>query len=213
MGSQEGRKAGVGGARPFVTLVVIMVAAVIGYGLWLAGSPAAERSKLIDTQRVNNLQNIASSIDGYYATRGKVPASIEELKSADNGKFVVEHDIDPVSQEPYAYAMKSDGSYELCAVFDAASEEVKLGASSYPYYGKEWEHGSGRHCFTIDATLRQPRSACSLTTPCAAGQSCVTLGDGQGPVCVPAGKECLAAGCTKGCMVAESYPAQVRCTE
>jgi hypothetical protein len=192
-----------------------MVAVAAGYGLWLAGSPAAERSKRIDTQRVSDLQNIASFVDSYYARYGKIPASFDDMQGKNAAdSFALGRLVDPVTKEPYEYAALSEGSYELCAVFDAESEEVKPGyPTTYPYYGKEWEHGSGRHCFTIDATLRQPRSACSLTSPCAAGQSCVTLGDGQGPVCVPAGKECLAADCANGCAVAESYPAQVRCTE
>lgn len=215
MGPQEGRKAGVGGVKLFAGAIILMVVAAAGYALWLAGSPSAERSRRLDAQRVGDLQGIASSIDTYYSTHAAIPVSLGALQVSEAGKYYVGRTTDPVTETSYEYRTTSDTGYELCAAFDLPSEPIKPGYSSpYPYDGVEWEHGAGRDCFELDAAARQLRSACSLTSPCPAGQSCVTLGDGLGPVCVPAGMECLAANCKSGqCTIAESYPAQVRCIQ
>lgn len=214
MGPQEGRKAGVGGTQLFVGAVVLMVAAAAVYALWLAGSPTLERSKRLDAQRTTDLQSIASFVDAYYNRYGKVPASWDDMRGKNAfDSYALGRVTDPITQEEYAYRATGDAGYELCATFEQPSEPIKPGyASPYGYFGKEWEHGAGSQCFSLDAALRQPHSACSLTAPCAAGQTCAELGDGQGPVCVPAGKECLAAGCSYDkCTVEESYPARVRC--
>jgi hypothetical protein len=200
--------------RAFVGAVILMVVAAAGYALWLAGSPSVERAKRLDAQRVGDLQGIASNVDSYFVRNGKVPVALADIKGGD-GAYFTGRLTDPETGAPYEYRATDEAGYELCAVFEKESEPAKPGmATPYGYYGPEWDHAAGRDCFELDAALRQPRSACSLTSPCAAGQNCVTLGDGQGPVCVPAGKECLAAGCANGkCVVAESYPAQVRCME
>lgn len=70
-------------------------------------------------------------------------------------------------------------------------------------------------CNTLDRSkLGEP---CDAENPCPSGASCATiyvnLGETVPPTCI-AGNPCDALTCNAGraCIVAESYPAQVRCT-
>lgn len=219
MGSQEGRKAVVSGEKAFAGAVTLMVVVTVVVALYFAGSPATERSRRLDDQRISDLQAVTYSIDAFYASAARVPKGLEELNDSAAGRYHGGSVVDPISKVQYEYITVSNGEYQLCAMFDLSSAEAAEAieppsAKPYPSLGGDWTHPAGYHCFNIDAATRVPRATCSITNPCAAGQNCVTLSDGKGAVCVPSGKECLAAGCLSGqCVIAESYPAQVRCTE
>ncbi len=211
------------GFRVFVGFVVAMVAATIGVGLYLGGSPSKERERQADNTRLNDLQSIASMIDGYYGRHDSaLPATLDEA-AADAGTAggMTAQLADP-DGAPYEYRRTGDATFELCATFALPSDDRTTGprAAPYPksvpfaapYGGTSWDHGAGRTCFPLDETERMPRQSCSLTNPCAAGLNCVQLPTLKGAVCVPAGKECLAAKCPQGaCAIEESYPAKVTC--
>lgn len=214
MGLKEGRE---GGVKALAVAVTLMVVAVVAIALWIAGSPATERGRRLDNQRLSDLQNITYAIDGYYSRNASLPASLDDLTGKGPGhEYGVGRTTDPVTEAPYEYIVNDATKYQLCATFDVASNvEDKEMYPTAPYTtGPEWTHPAGYHCFTVDAELRVASVACSVRVPCNAGQSCVTLPGKSGAYCVPAGKECLAAGCaTDKCVIMESYPAQVRCTE
>jgi hypothetical protein len=227
MGSPQGRKGGVSGLQAFVGAVVLMIAATVITGLYLAGSPSKERGRRFDEQRVSNLQSIASAIDARFERTGTLPTDLAELAVPGNPEnYVIGSMNDPATMTQYEYLPADATKYQLCATFDLATPEspaepgmkrpypAPYAMESYPV-GLEmtnWSHPAGRHCFSMDVSLRTARVACGLTNPCAAGQTCATLPEKKGTVCVPAGKECLAAGCLGECVIMESYPVQVRCT-
>ncbi len=225
MGSPQGRKGRVNGLTIFVAAVVLMVAATVGTGLYLAGSPSKERGRRFDEQRVSNLQSLVNAVNSRFERTGVLPQSIEELSAPGSAEsYVVGSTNDPSTLEQYEYHATGESTYEVCAAFDLATPAspatpgmkrpyAATAPEMYPMDPtvKDWSHPAGRHCFPVDASLMSPRVACSLTNPCAAGQSCVTLPGKKGSVCVPSGKECLAAGCEGTCVVAESYPAQISC--
>lgn len=215
--------------KVFVGAVVLMVAAVVVTGLYVAGSPAKERNRQLDEQRTNELQQIANAIDTTYDRDARLPSSLEELKTGAKEFYYVSSIVDPKTGAPYEYNVTGDTTYELCAMFDdvtqqldqygrlqpapaPASKPVMIG-EYYPGY-RDWTHGAGRHCYSIDVQDRPANQACGLRNPCQAGQTCAQLPDRKGTFCVPAGKECLAAGCAEDkCVIMESYPVQVRCTD
>ncbi|MBI4458281.1 hypothetical protein HY633_04935 [Candidatus Uhrbacteria bacterium] len=230
MGSPTGRKGSVTMTVPrvFAGLASLAVVATVAVGLFLAGSPNKERMRQFDGQRLSHLQTISSAVDAFYDTSTRLPESLAELSLNGNylGKpgYYTEQTVDPATKQPYEYRVVSDKVYELCAVFDLTFAEAQ---AQQPYMGypvaepmrpyplgmgvQDWTHPAGRHCFTLNAEERTARVACGLTNPCAAGQTCATLPNRKGSTCVPAGKECLAAGCPDACTIAESYPVQVRC--
>lgn len=225
MGSPQGRKGGVSGLRLFVGAVILMVTATVGVGLYLAGSPSKERGRRFDEQRVNELQQIATAVDSAYYRDGRLPTALEQLSAAPEYGYVPSL-VDPETGAPYEYRPTDGDTYELCATFETESQQTDQygrpkpvptrpmmeAAMPYPGY-RDWTHGAGRHCFQLTVEPRMPNQVCSLTNPCEAGQTCATLPGTKGTVCVPTGKECLAAGCPDGqCTIAESYPVQVRCT-
>lgn len=210
----------------FVGAVTVMVAAVIAVGLYVAGSPVKERNRQLDEQRTNELQQIAGAIDMAYDRDQRLPASLDELKGGSKEYYYVSSIVDPKSGAPYEYLVTGDTRYELCATFDDVTQErdqygrlkpmsEPLPPAAVPYPGyRDWTHGAGRHCFTVDVEDRPSNQACGLRNPCQAGQTCAQLPDRKGTFCVPAGKECLAAGCANDkCVILESYPVQVRCTD
>ncbi len=212
--------------RIFVGVVVAMIVAVVAVGLYLAGSPVAERDRQFDQERVNALQQIASAIDGYYLRNQTLPASLDDLAAKSGQDYSVGSITDPESGAPYEYQVTGSATYELCATFSVSSvPETSVGApravAPYPtkpgynlYDPAFWQHGPGRTCFSLNEEERAAPSACSITSPCQAGQNCVVLPGKKSAVCVPQGKECLAAQCASGkCVVSESYPAQISCTK
>lgn len=209
--------------RAFAGAAVVMALIAVAVGLWLAGSPAKERDRQFDLRRENDIQQISSAVDAHFDSRGTLPSSLDELNSAGFGDYTSSLS-DPVTKAQYEYRTTSEMTFEVCANFDAESSVTDAyGNPRVPAPMTEpimapkgirlWTHGPGRTCFNLDASTQLGQSACSVTRPCAAGQSCVTLPNREGSYCVPQGKECLAAKCSGQCIVAESYPAQVRCTD
>lgn len=212
--------------RAFLATAVVMVAAAVGVGLWLAGSPSGERQRRFDEQRVNELSQIASAVDNSYQRNGRLPGTLEALAELGAYDFYVPSLADPEDGTPYEYRTTGTTTYELCATFAAESQAMdargvpkppvaRPAMMEYPGY-RSWDHPAGRHCFSLDAeaVMAAPATLCSITNPCQAGQTCAQLPNRKGTYCVPQGKECLAAGCPDDrCMLLESYPVQVRCAE
>lgn len=217
------------GMKLFAGAVTLMVAAVVVTGLFVAGSPAKERNRQLDEQRVNELQQIANAIDTTYDRDARLPSSLDELKAGAKEFYYVSSIVDPKTGEHYEYIVTGDTTYDLCATFDDVTQQLDqfgrptpapapvskpmMAGEYYPGY-RDWTHGAGRHCYSIDVQDRPANQACGLRNPCQAGQTCAQLPDRKGTFCVPAGKECLAAGCAEDkCVIMESYPVQVRCTD
>lgn len=211
MGTQKRRKIGF---PIFVGALIAMVTATIGYGLFLAGTPQKERLRQFDDRRINDIITIASFVDEYYKQELVLPKNLAKIDQKQ-----LPHD--PHTNIPYEYRVIEKTMYELCATFDLSSDEIRYrDARSYPkpvfespFSGTpDFSHGTGYYCFSFDAALRTAPPSCGLTAPCPASQTCALLPEHPRPICVPEGQECRAAGCSDECVVAESYPIQVRCT-
>lgn len=129
----------------FTAAVVAVVVAAVAGGLFLLGSPAQERIRRIDGQRVSDLSAMAGAVDLYWTRHTRLPASLEEL-AAEPGAYVRRGD--PVTQRPYEYRAREGNAYELCAAFDRESTASQPGGY---YYRDFWAHGAGRQCFKLEA--------------------------------------------------------------
>ena len=215
------------GLRAFAAVVIVMVAATVGAGLYLSGSPGAERGRQFDAQRLNALQQIASAVDNYYGRNESLPPDLKTLVAPQGQEgYLVGSLNDPQTQAMYEYQAVDKSHYEICAVFDLPSEKTdpnQAGRTQPVAVGpvgakgmvgsvvRSWEHAAGRACFQLNATDRIGSVTCSLTSPCQAGQTCAQLPANKGTFCVPQGLECEAAGCPGKCRLLESYPVQVVC--
>ena len=207
----------------FVGIVTVAVLAVVITGLYLAGSPNAERLRRFDDGREQDLEQIAGAIDTVYMQENRLPSSLDELTPQTGQKsYYIRSIKDPRTGAFYEYRAIDAVSYELCATFDGEGTVKNAGEvyprSPYPAYPEGVSdifprtHSVGRTCFILNAEQRIGRPSCGLRNPCATGQTCAVLPNHEGAFCVPEGKECLAAGCAGSCVLAESYPVQVRCT-
>jgi len=129
------------GKSIFVASVVIIVVAVVVGGLILIGSPAQERMRRIDAQRVADLSAVASAVDLYWTRHKTLPPSLEDLSRERGGSVRL---LDPDTKQPYSYRRIGDNFYELCADFarDSADQSDTL-------HKNFWAHGQGRQCFNL----------------------------------------------------------------
>ncbi len=132
---------------PLLVLVVgLIVALVVVIAFHLDGWPDEVRHRRLDHLRTVELQRLAQTIDGFWQTRNRLPASLAEMGATPRR--------DPESGEVYEYRPDQDGRYQLCAVFSAVFEPEVPDSSRL---GVFWTHGDGRNCFSMDAkTAKKP---------------------------------------------------------
>lgn len=120
---------------------VALVVIAIGAGLLVLGPPSGVRARRLDERRVADLREWTRAIDDYWTHNQRLPAALDEITMR------VSHPLrahDPVTREPYRYAVTGAVTYELCAVFERASDD-DVGPASI------WNHGAGLTCFAFEA--------------------------------------------------------------
>lgn len=120
----------------------VVLGAVVA-GLIVLGSPAEERARRLDDRRVRDLSSIDASTDLFWTREERLPESLAELAEAPGVPISI---VDPASGEPYEYIPTDSMQYTLCADFETVSEEVSTVARL-----NRWNHGVGRHCYTLEA--------------------------------------------------------------
>ncbi len=139
-----------------VWVSLVIAAAVIVYGFYLAGSPFRQRQVRFDNQRVSDLQTIQSQVVYYWQQKDRLPQSLDNLKDSISG-FVPPQD--PDTNQPYEYKTDGNLSFELCANFalpsGAESSALAPIEAAPGGLGANWDHGQGRTCFSrlIDPEL------------------------------------------------------------
>lgn len=126
-------------------LVVAVVAAVVIAGFVMAGSPQEARLRRLDDRRVSDLRDVQIATNLHWTRTRSMPDSIDAaLKAASRSQ----PRVDPGTGAAYEYRTLDGTSYELCAVFDRASQDPQAIAGD-PF----WSHAAGRQCFTL--TLKE----------------------------------------------------------
>lgn len=149
--------------------VSLMVVAAVAVGFTIAGSPALERARRFDDQRVSALQQIASALGTYAEQRQAVPATLDDLQTAaSKGLGIYVPDMsDPETKQPYAYAATTTLAYHLCATFaatprptdpNAMGDLFKSGLGT-PDFSK---HPAGLYCWDVDLTERTAKYRAGL---------------------------------------------------
>ena len=126
--------------RTIAIAVTLVMALVVGIGIYLSGSPATAREEALDERRVDDLREAKAGINAWYRTHRLLPPGMDSVNPtpADSAGF-----RDPVTRTPYEYRAVNDSVYELCAVFSFASP----GKPDF-----DWRHAAGRHCFILVST-------------------------------------------------------------
>jgi len=140
-------------------LSFVILASIIA-GFFIVGTPAEQRKRRFDEQRVENLQILQSQIINYWMQKEVLPQNLSELEDSISGFVVPE---DPDSDLPYEYNVIDSLLFELCATFKTSSDD--FGSTSkgiravlpYDSFQQNWSHEAERTCFTrtIDPELYQ----------------------------------------------------------
>lgn len=142
--------------KKFVWSVSALVAMVVIAGFFIIGSPAKERIRRFDKERINNLQSIQFAIVNYWTNKRVLPENLSVLEDPISG---YKTPIDPQTNSQYEYIIAGPESFKLCAIFGLVSDSQNLGtALTKPVgggYNQNWDHLAGRVCFkrTIDPQL------------------------------------------------------------
>jgi uncharacterized membrane protein YidH (DUF202 family) len=116
--------------------VVVAVMLILGFSY--IGKPSTQRALRADAKRVQDLNQLSGKITGIWNAKQKLPEHLDELADI---AFA-----DPISRVAYEYHVAEGSHYEICAIFELASNQGPPPRSSV------WSHPSGRHCFVMDAT-------------------------------------------------------------
>ncbi len=158
-------------ARAISALIILTIAA----GFLIAGTPATQRARRLDEQRVNDLQIIQGQALDYWMRKAELPATASDLNNPLNG-FTFPRD--PDTGLPYEYRPIDQLSFELCANFQTDGSDMPYTIAKpvaprplYPADGiipqQQWAHGKGRTCFTrtIDPELYKPQTKTKKIPP------------------------------------------------
>ena len=134
-------------------IISAIILVVVVLGIITIGSPAAQRAKMMDEQRINDLSNIQSQIVYMqWSNKGTVPASLDALKDPISNYMVP---TDPETKANYEYKMISKNSFELCATFKTivSTSTSNIGMQTYPVtypsgsVNENWAHLATTTCF------------------------------------------------------------------
>jgi len=124
----------------------IVVAAAIGWGFYLVGSPGSRREQRFDEHRLQDLQTIAREIrqivvdpNDEAKIKDPLPATLEAASEQARNQQL--NPRDPETDEPYKYTVTGESTFELCANFSRA-----LTSESAVF----WNHPAGEHCYKIN---------------------------------------------------------------
>jgi hypothetical protein len=120
-------------------VVTIAVTAAIAAGIFLLGSPAAERERRLDERRVQDLSGIAGAVDVYWTRHMRLPASLDALRTETGADITI---ADPGTGTAYEFGPLEGARYRLCASFEGESRDSNRG-----FDAGFWSHRAGRQCF------------------------------------------------------------------
>lgn len=139
-----------------VTAAAVVLIAVVA-GFFVVGSPAEQRAKRLDEDRVNDLSLIQSQVVSFWDARNRLPASLTELEETTG--FIP---VDPQTEEAYEYNVLGGRTFELCALFQTENKQVNdRGSFREPrpsfvrdvLISQNWDHEAGRFCFEREIIL------------------------------------------------------------
>lgn len=146
-------------AKIFICSASAVALITVIYGIILIGSPAMQRARNMDEQRVNDLMDIQSQVIRVWQAKGVLPKTLSDVNDPLSNYTVPK---DPKTNQDFEYNVLSSTSFELCATFETKSDQQMTTMAvtaniSYPMQtvNETWQHDAGRTCFdrTIDTKL------------------------------------------------------------
>ncbi len=141
-----------------VSVVFILASIIVGF--MVVGSPATQRERRYDSQRISDLQTIQWQVVNYWQQKTVVPENLTQLEDPISGFKVP---VDPKTKSAYEYRRTASLAFELCATFDRSGENFALMREYSMIYpagpmNENWDHEAGRQCYTrtIDPELYPP---------------------------------------------------------
>ncbi|HEY0199914.1 MAG TPA: hypothetical protein VGC19_15480 [Rhodanobacter sp.] len=134
-----------GGGRLLSGAASVVMIVAIGAGLFVLGSPAHQRALRLDEQRTSALGALSFAIGSYWSQHKTLPTELVAA-GADGSASK-----DPVSGAAYTYIPGTADRYQICAVFDAASESGGTHTGNVRNDPWRWSHPAGEHCFGFSA--------------------------------------------------------------
>lgn len=122
-------------AAAAAVIVATIVASVV-----VMGTPAVQRARKLDAQRVMQLQMVEQQVRAYQRRNGGLPAALDQALGMDLAI------ADPQTGSPYEYTATATDRFRLCATFARATADDDRGRPA-PYDDLSWRHPAGRHCF------------------------------------------------------------------
>lgn len=157
----------------WTAVAVVTFSLIVGF--FVMGSPANQRMRHYDDQRVSDLQNINYQIINYWQLKRALPSVTADVENKATGNIIP---VDPETGIAYTYEVVSPLSYKLCATFSLSSVGVNStmrGGATQPVpapttkmTGQEnWSHSMGIQCYprTIDPALYPPLNMGVKTVP------------------------------------------------
>lgn len=128
--------------RGLLILTAAVMVAAVATALWITGGPGAQRLIRLDQRRVQDFGLIGTAVAGYVTKHDRLPPDLKTL--AEQPGISLDY-ADPVSGAPYVYEPGAGLAYRLCANFD--TDTAVEGNNTW--YGREWPHPTGKHCFDL----------------------------------------------------------------
>ncbi|MBT5539885.1 MAG: hypothetical protein HOK29_13225, partial [Candidatus Marinimicrobia bacterium] len=126
---------------------IIAVSLVVITGIVLIESPQVLRLKKSDSNTIQDLRVIQTSIDGFWKSSSYLPHDFEELRSHSilgNTKY------DPFDENLFEYTIIDSISYQICANFLSNSIDSEEFIVSRNRRRNDWRHTEGEYCFNLE---------------------------------------------------------------
>ncbi len=117
----------------FIFTSIVVLAAIIA-GFFFVGSPANQRLRNIDQDKINDLESLDYSISSYYNNQKALPENITDFDDY---------------KEAYQYTITDETHYQICTEFNFPSYGYEF-SNKYDMTipANTWEHDTGEICFT-----------------------------------------------------------------
>lgn len=153
-------------------LGIIIVGIMLGF--IAGGTPSLERQRTFDTQRSNDLQQLAQCVTSYAQMFEGLPSSLDELSRTTDLSYCGSNIYDPESGEVYEYnvlvplSMSGNGmftgSFQLCATFALSTQDTVK--TTYLDPNTKWfTHPVGRYCDTESVSFRPNSNTLKVPPP------------------------------------------------
>lgn len=121
----------------------VAMSATIVAAIAATGTPFARRQVKLDDRRTGDLRELSQAIDQLYGERGALPADLAAVGAKPGNTLSL---ADPATSVPYVYLPSAARKYRLCAVFATDTGVTEAEGVT------QWQHGTGRHCFDLEAS-------------------------------------------------------------